>query len=108
MAKLERDPARATVDPVASDPDSIVVGIVGELDLASVDEIELELQTLLKAAPQRLVFDLSGVTFMDSSGIAMLLRAARRVPSIEVRDPSPIVQMIIRATGLTEVLHAAP
>jgi len=108
MANLDREPAKATVDPAASGPDTTVVGIVGELDLASVDEIELELQALIHAAPERLVFDLSGVTFMDSSGIAMLLRAARRVPFIEVRDPSPIVQMIIRATGLTEVLHAAP
>jgi anti-anti-sigma factor len=108
MAKLDRQPASATVDPVASGGDTTVVGIVGELDLESVEAIELDLEALIKAAPQRLAFDLSGVTFMDSSGIAMLLRAARRVPYIEVRDPSPIVQMIIRATGLTEVLHAAP
>jgi anti-anti-sigma regulatory factor len=42
---------------------------------------------------------------MDSSGIAILLRAAARVDSIEVRNPSSTVRRIIECTGLTEVLH---
>ena len=105
MAELER-PERATVENVTHGPDATIVGIGGELDLASVHSLETELEALYREAPDRLVFDLSRVTFMDSSGIAMLLRAARQVAFIEVRDPSPVVQMIIRATGLSDVLHA--
>ena len=50
---------------------------------------------------------MSGVEFMDSSGIAMLLRVAETAP-VEIRSPSAAVQLIIRATGLTETLHVAP
>ena len=106
MARLDRGHARATVEPVSYGPGSTIVAIAGELDLASVHDVEGELEALIQASPDRLVFDLSRVTFMDSSGIAMLIRAAQRVAFIEVRDPSPIVQMIIRATGLSDVLHA--
>jgi len=35
----------------------------------------------------------------------MLLRATGRVPRVEVRRPSPAVQLIVQATGLTDVLH---
>jgi anti-anti-sigma factor len=94
------------VEQVAYGPGTTVVAIVGELDMASVEDVEAEIEAIIEAAPDRLAFDLSRVTFMDSSGIAMLIRAANRVAFVEVRDPSPIVQMIIQATGLSDVLHA--
>jgi anti-anti-sigma factor len=50
------------------------------------------------------VFDLSGLRFIDSAGIAVLLEAAERVGSISVRDPAPPVRRVIEVTGLTEVL----
>ena len=52
-----------------------------------------------------LVVDLTQLEFMDSSGIAMLLRAAGRVGTIEVRNPSDVVRRIIECTGLADVLH---
>jgi anti-anti-sigma factor len=106
MAGLERGHPTATVEQVAHESGTTVVAIVGELDMASVQDVEAEIEAIIAAAPDRLTFDLSRVTFMDSSGIAMLIRAAHRVAFVEVRDPSPIVQMIIQATGLSEVLHA--
>ena len=35
------------------------------------------------ALPRKLVLDLSGVTFMDSSGIALILRAQQRMQNLE-------------------------
>jgi anti-anti-sigma factor len=35
--------------------------------------------TAIERSPDRLVFDLAGVDFMDSSGIAVLLRARKAV-----------------------------
>ena len=48
---------------------------------------------------------MSAVTFMDSSGIAMLLRAVDRVARLEVREPSESVQFVLRTTGLADVFH---
>ena len=86
------------------DGGAALVKIAGELDLATVPGVQRELDPLVQSPPGRVVFDLSGVSFMDSSGIAMLLRVAEKVESIEVRDPSVAVQTVIRATGLSAVL----
>ena len=105
MAGIGDGSKKATVDEAREESDASVIRISGELDLASVPGVESDIESIVAAAPERLAFDLSGVTFMDSSGIAMLLREAKRVAHIEVRNPSPAVQLLIEATGLVEVLH---
>lgn len=85
-----------------------MVHVIGELDLSTVPGVELKIEPYVAAARDGVVFDLSAVTFMDSSGIAMLLRTAERVGSIEIRDASEAVRLVIRATGLTDFLHVAP
>jgi anti-anti-sigma factor len=107
MAGLN-EPGGATIEGSVDTNRTTFVSLGGELDIASVPSIEVELEAFIDAAPPRVVFDLSKVTFMDSSGIAMLLRAAERVASVEVRDPSLSVQLVLRATGLSEVLHVQP
>jgi anti-sigma B factor antagonist len=105
MDDLDNVRGQATVESRLESPGSTVVRVAGELDLANVPGVESELEPILGKAPDLIVFDLSNVTFMDSSGIAMLLRVAERVPRVEVRDPSAPVELIIRATGLSEVLN---
>lgn len=58
--------------------------ISGEVDHHGAREIMEELDREIDARlPRRLALDLSGVTFMDSSGIAVLLRAWRRMNELE-------------------------
>jgi anti-sigma B factor antagonist len=59
------------------DAQGIIVALTGELDLASAPELDRELQALDGATPGRLLIDLSGLDFMDSTGIALLIRAQR-------------------------------
>src|SRR5450631_4331463 len=102
MDGVNHDAPRTTIE--SSTAGATLVTIAGELDLATVPGVERELDPLVQSPPERVVFDLSGVSFMDSSGIAMLLRVVERVDSVKVRDPSAAVQMVLRATGLTDVL----
>jgi anti-sigma B factor antagonist len=81
-----------------------VVSLIGEIDLATVEIVTAALADALEHDPERLVFDLSGVEFMDSSGIAALLRARKSVPAVQLRDPSTAVRRLLEMTGLTEVL----
>lgn len=58
--------------------------ISGEIDHHGAREIMSALDQEIDAVlPNRLELDLSGVTFMDSSGIAVLLRAKRRLDELE-------------------------
>ena len=52
----------------------------GEIDHHAARKMTSELEEVIAALlPMRMVLDLSGVTFMDSSGIAVLLRTHRQL-----------------------------
>lgn len=54
--------------------------IRGELDHHGAKQLMVELNRQLDVSlPQRLTMDLSGLTFTDSSGIAVLIRTQRRM-----------------------------
>lgn len=59
------------------DAQGVVIALTGELDLASAPELDRQLRELDGVVPGRLLIDLSGLEFMDSTGIALLIRAQR-------------------------------
>ena len=84
-----------------------VVTVVGEVDLASEPAMRAQIEQALSAAPDELVFDLAGVQFIDSSGVAQMLVAAKRVAAVSVRNPSRIAQRVLEVSGLTGLLKQA-
>jgi anti-anti-sigma factor len=61
--------------------DAVVLTLSGELDLASAPMLERELLDAEATGPSRLVIDLAGLAFMDSTGLQALLRARERANS---------------------------
>ena len=59
-------------------PDATVLRPQGEIDLARSPELRTRLKQEVDAKPKRLVVDLSGVAYMDSSGVATLVEAFTR------------------------------
>jgi anti-anti-sigma factor len=55
-----------------------VIAVEGELDLGVADRIEEELAKAERGEAEAIVLDLSELTFIDSTGIAVLVAAARR------------------------------
>jgi anti-sigma B factor antagonist len=51
----------------------------GELDIGTASELEQAVEQALEAGCREVVLDLSGTTFLDSSGLGALIRAAREV-----------------------------
>jgi anti-sigma B factor antagonist len=105
MEELEDGVAQATVGRSRDEAGAPVLSIAGEVDMSNVVSIEMELEAVLAERPSRLVCDLSALEFIDSSGIALFLRAAERTDRLELRSPSSIVRRVIQATGLSDVLH---
>lgn len=83
-------------------PQGPVIRLTGELDIASIDEVRSEIEQFLVNEPKLVIFDLSGLQFMDSSGIALLVQVANRCGTVEVRNPTRIVRRVLEATGLAE------
>ncbi|MFZ0378532.1 MAG: STAS domain-containing protein [Solirubrobacteraceae bacterium] len=78
----------------------------GELDLTTVPLLEQRLNQALLAGDT--VLELSRVSFIDSTGIALLVSVSATAREhgwhLELRDPSPQVERLIKLTGVTELL----
>jgi anti-anti-sigma factor len=108
MAEREpTDEAYCAVDVVTEDG-TTVIRLSGELDMVSVERIRPVVERVLAGGNDRLVFDVGGLEFMDSSGIALLVSATRNAGQVELRHPTPIVRRLIELTGLTELLLMVP
>jgi anti-anti-sigma factor len=87
-----------------SDGDAHTVRLVGALDVATVGRFEERLKPLQASRARRLVIDLSGLTFIDSSGVDALLRVADQAKPISlVRGPAH-VHRVFELAGLDDVL----
>jgi stage II sporulation protein AA (anti-sigma F factor antagonist) len=81
----------------------------GELDAATA--VELSSHVAASSSPE-VDLDLGGVTFIDSSGLAAVLEAHRRLAMehrrLVVRDRSPIVQRVLDLAGVAAHLDLGP
>ena len=77
--------------------------ISGELDLLSTPSLAEHLEQILAQRPQRLVFDLTRVTFMDCAAARLIAGTERSLPDGQrpvLRRPSAEVRRILELTGL--------
>jgi anti-anti-sigma factor len=56
-----------------------IVRVTGEIDLSNAAELLDEIGDAVRSGAAAIIVDLSGVTFLDSSGIAMLFRLRQRL-----------------------------
>ncbi len=84
-----------------------VVYPCGELDLAEVDDLRDHLRRLISAEKET-VLDLSGLSFIDSSGIQLLFEVTREAKAngwnLELRNPSPITHHTLHLAGVLTLL----
>jgi anti-anti-sigma factor len=64
---------------VAEDSEGYALELFGELDLATTGLLEEELRAAEESGAPSIVLDLSGLTFMDSTGLRSVLVADRRL-----------------------------
>ena len=92
-----------------------LIVVHGEVDLATCDRIREAVETLREQGIQRLVFDLMDVTFLDSSGVGVLVEEYRVLlkeqeghQSLHIAATDPTVLRVLQLTGLDKVflIHA--
>lgn len=90
----------------------ICASLAGELDECSAEYVRISLDTLLKdqnvASNHKLVLDFSSVSFMDSTGIGVLLgrynKFIKRDIALFIKNPQRHVDRILRMTGIYELI----
>ena len=92
--------------------DACVVAVSGEVDIYTSPQLKAALTGPEPEGCARVVVDLSGVGFIDSSGLGVLVGALRRAREADVElllvSSQPMFERILRITGLDAVftLHA--
>ncbi len=88
-----------------------VVVLEGDLDLVSTPQLKETLTNLLRAGSGRLVLDFSGVVFMDSTGLSVLIGLQRRLGPDErlaIADVRPDVLRVFELSGLAATFPVFP
>lgn len=89
------------------DDSTRLVALYGELDLASGPLLEQHLRRPGSPSPERLVIDLSGLEFLDCSGLHALLRVRERCQAsgemLSLLHGPPSVDRIFDLTGTRDL-----
>lgn len=88
---------------------TLTLAVNGELDHHRAKEMIEEIRSKIDCTlPKKLVLDLKGLTFSDSSGIAVLLRVSRSMAQIEgeleIIQVQPQPWRLFQAAGLQKIL----
>ncbi|HEY2576748.1 MAG TPA: STAS domain-containing protein [Streptosporangiaceae bacterium] len=88
---------------VALTEGSVTITIAGELDPATTPSVAVQVAQVLDGLPERLVFDLRRVGFMDCAAARLIAGTGRYLPDGArpvILAPSPAVRRILELTGL--------
>jgi anti-sigma B factor antagonist len=81
-----------------------VVAVDGELDLAAAPGLAAALDEAIESGKTRLVLDLTGVSFVDSTAMHVVVAAARelrqRLGKLALVGPDPNVRRLVELTRL--------
>jgi anti-sigma B factor antagonist len=84
------------------------VRVTGDIDLATATELRQRLNSVIAAGDVDVDLDLSDVTFLDSTGLVVLLAARQQLHDkhhrLTVRNPSKRVLRVLELSGLLEVM----
>jgi anti-sigma B factor antagonist len=101
---LSPGPLRVTVEPLE---DALLIRAAGEIDISTVVTLRRELEAARDEVATALL-DLSAVTFLDSTGLHLLLEASRDSVSSEwgffILRPSEVVQRVIDVSRTADLL----
>jgi len=90
--------------------DSVIVAVAGEIDLSTADQLDGAIRDAEETEISRIVVDLSALSFIDSTGLAVLLEAIKRTRRDGnrlsfVRSKHEAVTRLLALTDTTEMFE---
>ncbi len=89
--------------------DHAVVTAAGEIDAATADTLANAVAGALNDGYKQILLDFAQVTFIDSTGLGVLVKSHRAAVAVDARfsvvRPTPTTRKLIRVLGLDQVRH---
>ena len=89
--------------------------LIGEIDHHGAGSLREEIDGMLeRIRPDTLILDFRDVTFMDSSGIGLVMGRYRLIRewggAVEIHNPSPSIRKVMRLAGMDRIasIHSSP
>ena len=87
--------------------DWTVLGVTGEIDIATAPSLRERLHSLLADGRHKLIIDLDDVGFLDSTALGVLVGAVKQARlhggDVELRGVSPSAKSVFDVSGLSQV-----
>ena len=85
-----------------------VLSLAGDLDFSCEEEVEQKIEEILDESKTRIILDISEVPYASSSGLGVMLRAAKRLQTLEgqfaICCPQPMVADVLRLTRIATMM----
>lgn len=92
--------------------DVVVLHIAGQMRETGAEDLREELDALLADGHFKLIFDLSDVSFVSSTGLGQMMRAYRTAVSndgfLRIVNPHPLVEEVLHFTKLHTLIGIFP
>jgi anti-sigma B factor antagonist len=94
-------------------PDIIVLEIAGKITIGrDCQHLEWATQSLLRESEKKIVFDLSGVTHVDSTGIGIIVMSAGQVKEaggeLRIAGAAGHVEQVLKMTSVDKLVSLHP
>jgi anti-sigma B factor antagonist len=102
-----------SIETRPADARTMLVILKGEVDYATAQDVRMTISAALGGGGvERIVADVAGVTFLDSTGVGTLV-VARRIcadcrVAFSIRNPNPFVAKLLTVVGVAEALGVMP
>jgi|SRR5580704_17342935 anti-sigma B factor antagonist len=99
--------SEAQFEATVSEPGVPVLLVRGEIDVASAPEFHASLSDLIGQGPEIIIVDMSDVSFIDSTGLGVLVGAEKQMrdagQALRLVVTQPQIIRLLELTGLDEV-----
>ncbi|MBQ8349107.1 MAG: STAS domain-containing protein [Ruminococcus sp.] len=94
---------------IKSENGSAIAKLSGEIDHHNAKELRNQLDKfIISAQPPELVMDFKNITFMDSSGIGLIMGRSKLMKEcggkLEVRNSQPYIKRVLKLSGIERIV----
>jgi anti-anti-sigma factor len=103
----------AQIERTQIEPDIVVLQVSGRLTLGrECQYVEWAIEELIRDGHKKVVFDLSGLTYVDSAGIGIIVMCCGKMQAaggeLRLADLQPKVAELMKVTKLDRIYHFYP
>jgi anti-sigma B factor antagonist len=94
-------------------PDIVVLEMAGRIILGNnARDVELKLAEILKERAHKIIFDMKGITMLDSTGVGILVVSQAKIKKdggeLRIAGAAGVVEDILKMTSVDKLVHLYP